>query len=92
MREEDDRSAWFAEWMRACYKSDLTYLVKLADNFDVMNKEKQKGLLEYALRLFRDMLVWGQGAGELLRVPQEELTFVKNFSRAVTFDALEKNG
>lgn len=86
----DDRSAWFMEWMRSCYKYDLAFLVRSADTFDVMNKEKQKGLLDYALRLFRDMLVWSHGAGELLRVPQEELTFVQNFSKAVHMDALEK--
>lgn len=87
---EDDRSGWFAAWMRSCYKYDISHLVKLADNFDVMNKERQKGLLEYALRLFRDMLVWRAGAGELLRVPQEELTFVQNFSKTVSFEALER--
>ena len=87
---EDDRSGWFAAWMRSCYKYDVSHLVKLADGFDVMNKEKQKGLMEYALRLFRDMLVWSHGAGELLRVPEEELTFVQNFSKAVNFDSLEK--
>jgi DNA polymerase-3 subunit delta' len=87
---EDDRSGWFAGWMRSCYKYDVSHLVKLADSYDVMNKEKQKGLLEYALRLFRDMLIWSHGAGDLLRVPQEELTFVQNFSKAVNFDSLEK--
>lgn len=86
----DDRSAWFADWMRSCYRYDVSHLVKLSETFDTMNKEKQKGLLEYSLRLFRDMLVWSQGAGELLRVPEEELTFVQNFSKAVNFAALEK--
>ncbi|CAG5073339.1 DNA polymerase III subunit delta' [Dyadobacter sp. CECT 9623] len=88
--DEDDRSGWFAGWMRSCYKYDVSHLVKLADGYDVMPKERQKGLLEYALRLFRDMLIWSNGAGELLRVPQEELTFVQNFSKAVTFDSLER--
>lgn len=88
--ESDDKSTWFAEWMRSCFKLDVFNLVKMADAYDGMKKEKQKEILDYALRLFRDMLVWGQGAGELLRVPEEELTFVKNFSRAVTFEALEK--
>ena len=86
---EDDRSGWFIDWMRSSYKYDVAHLVRLADSFDTMNKEKQKGLLDYALRLFRDMLIWSHGAGELLRVPQEELTFVQNFSKAVNLDALE---
>ncbi|WP_439557239.1 ATP-binding protein [Dyadobacter sp.] len=88
--DEDDRAGWFAGWMRSCYRYDVAHLVKLADSYDTMNKEKQKGLLEYALRLFRDMLIWSHGAGDLLRVPQEELTFVQNFSKTVNFGALEK--
>ena len=86
----DERPAWFAEWMRLCYKKDLIALVKLADSFDSMSKEKQKGLFDYSLRLFRDMLVWTQGAGELLRVPDEELSFVQNFSKAVPLSSLEQ--
>jgi DNA polymerase-3 subunit delta' len=65
-------------------------LVKLADSFDTMSKEKQKGLFDYSLRLFRDMLVFTQGAGELLRVPDEELNFVQNFSKAVPLSSLEQ--
>ncbi|QRR03346.1 DNA polymerase III subunit [Dyadobacter sandarakinus] len=87
---DDDRSGWFAGWMRSCYKYDVSHLVRLADSFDVMSKEKQKGVMEYALRLFRDMLLWSHGAGELLRVPEEELTFVQNFSKAVSMTALSK--
>ncbi|PWJ57555.1 DNA polymerase-3 subunit delta' [Dyadobacter jejuensis] len=88
--QQDDTSNWFADWMRACYRYDLEDLVKRADQFDTMNKEQQKAMLEYALRLYRDMLLWAQGAGELLRVPEKELTFVKNFSKAVSFDGLGK--
>lgn len=86
----DDRPAWFADWMRSCYKQDIPYLVKLSDLFDAMPKETQKGLYEYSLRVFRDMFVWTQGAGELLRAPQEELSFVQNFSKAVPIQALER--
>ncbi len=89
LEKEDESHAWFSEWMRDCYKRDVIKLVKLADAFDSMSKEKQKGIFDYALRLFRDMLLWTQGAGELLRVPEEELTFVQNFSRAVPEASLE---
>ncbi|TDB57209.1 DNA polymerase III subunit delta' [Arundinibacter roseus] len=83
LEQEDDRSAWFTDWMRSCYKYDLLQLVKLADTFEGMGKERQKGLFDYALRLFRDMILWTQGAGALLRVPDEELDFVQKFSKAV---------
>ncbi len=88
--KQEDTNVWFADWMRACYKYDIAHLVKMADFYDGMTKEKQKATLEYALRMYRDMLIWGQGAGELLRVPTEELTFVKNFSKTVSFEAVEK--
>lgn len=87
--DQDDRTEWFAEWMRSCFKSELIKLVKLADTFDGMSKDRQKGTFDYALRVFRDMLVWTQGAGELLRMPDEELTFVQRFSKAIPPDALE---
>jgi DNA polymerase III subunit delta' len=87
--EQDDRNEWFAEWMRSCFRQDLSKLVKLADAFDAMTKDRQKGTFDYALRVFRDMLVWTQGAGELLRMPEEELTFVQKFSKAIPPDSLE---
>lgn len=90
LESADDRPAWFTEWMRLCYKQDLIQLVKMADSFDTMSKEKQKGLFDYSLRLFRDMLLWTQGAGELLRVPEAELSFVQNFSKAVPLSSLEQ--
>lgn len=87
--KEENPHEWFGEWMRACFKRDLIALVKMADSFDGMSKDRQKGIFDYALRLFRDMLLWTQGAGELLRVPEEELTFVQKFSKAVPVASLE---
>jgi len=78
-----DRHTWFAEWMRACYRQDLSALVKQADQFDGFNKEKQKGLMEYSLRLCRDLFLWQQGAESLLRLPDDELSFVKNFGKVL---------
>ena len=65
--------------MRTCYRQDLIALVKQADQFDGFSKEKQKRLLDYSIRLYRDLFLWQQGAAELLRLPDDELAFVKNF-------------
>ncbi len=89
LEDQDDRTEWFAEWMRSCFRQDLIELVKLADTFDGLSKDRQKGTFDYALRVFRDMLVWTQGAGELLRMPEEELAFVQKFSKAIPPEALE---
>lgn len=84
-----DRHAWFAEWMRFCYRQDLTALVKQADQFDALGKEKQRGLLDYSLSLCRDLFLWKHGVNELLRLPDEERTFVENFGKVLEPEHLE---
>lgn len=84
-----DQHPWFAEWMRMCYRQDLLGLVKQADLFDGFSKEKQKGLLDYSIRLYRDLFLWQQGAGALLRLPDDELAFVKNFAKVLTISHIE---
>lgn len=85
-----DRHNWFADWMRTCYRQDLIALVKQADQFDGFSKEKQKGLLDYSIRLYRDLFLWQQGAGALLRLPDDEMAFVKNFSKVLTTNHIER--
>jgi DNA polymerase III subunit delta' len=81
---------WFADWMRACYRTDLTYLVKQADEFDKLPKERQKGLFDYSLRFCRDLFLWQQGAEQLLRLPDDELNFVRNFGKVLRPDLIER--
>lgn len=85
-----EQHAWFADWMRTCYKQDLITLVKQADQFDGFSKEKQKGLLDYSIRMYRDLFLWQQGAGELLRLPDDEMAFVKNFVKVLTIHHIER--
>ncbi len=85
-----DNHAWFADWMRTCYRQDLITLVKQADQFDGFSKEKQKGLINYSIRLYRDLFLWQQGASALLRLPDDELTFVKNFAKHLTVQHIEQ--
>ena len=75
--------------MRSAYKLDFTALVKTADEFDAFPKEYQKGMMEYGLNIFRDLLLWKNGAEVLVRLEGEELTFVQNFSKAVKAEAIE---
>ncbi len=86
---EDDRHAWFANWMRKCYSRDFAALVKLADEFDGLGKEKQKGIFDYTLNLFRDLFLWQNGVEDLLRLQDEELSFVQKFGKAVAPSAIE---
>lgn len=85
-----EQHSWFADWMRTCYRQDLIALVKHADQFDGFNKEKQKSLLNYSIHMYRNLFLWQQGAGELLRLPDEEMAFVKNFVKVLTIDHIER--
>ena len=85
-----DQHTWFADWMRTCYRQDLITLVKQADQFDSFSKEKQKGLLDYSIRLYRDLFLYQQGAGALLRLPDDEMAFVKNFVKVLTIEHIER--
>ena len=81
---------WFADWMRTCYRQDLIALVKHADQFDGFSKEKQKNLLNYSIHMYRNLFLWQQGAGELLRLPDEEMAFVKNFVKVLAIHHIER--
>jgi DNA polymerase III subunit delta' len=87
--EGESKHQWFANWMRMSFKPDLVALVKLADEYDAFPKEYQKGMLEYGLNIFRDLLLWKNGAETLVRLEGEELIFVQNFSKAVKAEAIE---
>ena len=87
--KDNDEHGWFANWMRMAYKLDISALVKLADTFDGFSKEQQKGILEYGLSVFRDLLLWQNGAEDLVRLEGDELTFVQNFSKAIKPKAIE---
>lgn len=87
---ENDRHTRFAHWMRLCYRADLTQLVPLADKFDSLAKEEQKGTLEYGLSLFRDLFLWQNGGENLVRLEGGELTFVQNFAKAIPAERVER--
>ena len=87
--EGEGKYQWFANWMRSAYKPDIPTLVKTADEFDAFPKEYQKGMMEYGLNIFRDLLLWKNGAESLVRLEGEELIFVQNFSKVVKLGAIE---
>lgn len=87
--EGEGKYLWFSDWMRKAFKSDFATLIKLADEFDAFPKEYQKGMMEYGLNIFRDLLFWKNGAESLVRLEGEELIFVQNFSKVVKLEAIE---
>lgn len=84
-----DQHSYFAEWMRQCFKMSLSDLVKASDAFDAQPKVSQKNLMEYALGMFREVFLWQQGAGQLVRLSDEERGFVEKFAKAIPQKSIE---
>lgn len=89
-QEAANEQQWFAEWMRMCYAFKVERLVAMADEFDKLTKENQKGLLEYGLNIFREIFLFAYGGEQLLRLEGEELQFVQRFSSAINLNHIEK--
>lgn len=87
---EDDSHGMFRDWMRHCYTRDFTELVGWADRFQKLNKVSQQSLLQYGLNMLRETLVAHFTEGNLIRLRGEELDFIKNFSKVMQPDKLEK--
>ncbi len=85
----DDRHEWFTGWMRDCYKPALPELVKRAEGFDAQPKERQKAILDYTTRLFREVFLWQQDVRTLVRLQDDELKFVQNFAGAIKPSSVE---
>lgn len=83
-------STWFADWMRAVYSKNLSKLASLADQYDGLQKEEQKGLLEYALHIFRQCLYQIADAPTLIKALEKERGFIANFSKTLNREAIER--
>jgi DNA polymerase-3 subunit delta' len=81
-------STWFADWMRAVYSKNLSKLATLADQYDALPKEEQKGLLEYALHIFRQCLYQIADAPSLIKALEKEKAFITNFSKTLNREAI----
>lgn len=88
LNENLSMATWFAEWMRAVYSKNLSKLSQLADDFDALAKEEQKGILEYALHMFRQCLYQIAGTPQLIKSLEKERTFIANFSKTLHQDTI----
>ncbi|MCU0451287.1 MAG: DNA polymerase III subunit delta [Bernardetiaceae bacterium] len=81
--EADATPDHFRDWMRLCFKLDLAGLVREADKFNALDKEAQKGLLQYALAALSHSLVCQHAGEAALRLEPERLAFIRNFAKTL---------
>ncbi len=90
-QEEDNNTQRFIEWMRTCFKKDYIGLVNMADEFHNLDKLNQRGLLTYSMNMLRETFLHVAGAGTINRTRGEELQFVQNFGKVLTWQKIEKS-
>jgi DNA polymerase-3 subunit delta' len=80
----NDNHELFREWMRLCFRANMSGLVDWMEKFAKMSKEAQKSLLMYGIEMVRETLVWPYKEAQLVRLEGQELTFIEGFSKVVT--------
>ncbi len=88
--EEDHFQDRFAEWMRWCYKRDYSNLVTFSEDFHQLDKLSQKNLFQYGLSMMRETLLHYAGADAISRIKTGEVKFVKDFSKIMNVEKVEK--
>lgn len=86
---EEEAFAFLRDWLRACYARKWEDAVAAADQFAKMGREKQKGLMAYALFLMRQCMLHLQDLPQLVSSTGEELAFVHKFSNVLNMAGLE---
>jgi DNA polymerase-3 subunit delta' len=88
--KNDSQHDWFANWMRYCYAFNLMELVPMSDEFDTFSKEQQKQIFDYSLTIFRELFLVASGNGNLAKLEENQMDFVKKFSKAFNMNNLQK--
>lgn len=96
LNEDADESYNFntlRNWLRICYRmsnEDGLELVKLADSWSKIGREKQKSFLQYALKVVRNLTLISYGNQKLVKTDEEEGNFVGKLAPAIRPEAIPR--
>jgi DNA polymerase-3 subunit delta' len=78
---EDEKTNFetFRNWMLLCYNSKIIEINKFVDEVSKIGREKQKALLSYSIRVFRDCVLMHYGNSTLVKQEQEMKNFLSKF-------------
>ncbi len=81
---DNEEKEQFISLMRVCYKKDVLEMLAWAEQIGAQSREKQKTFLKYALHMFRQSMLKNYTDDVLLRVSDDEMNFLKNFSKFIS--------
>jgi DNA polymerase-3 subunit delta' len=80
---ESQNYTWFTHWMRVCYKGKFVEILEFVNEFARVNRDAQKGMLKYGLRIIRESLLVGFQHEELIRLNAKESEFAARFHKFI---------
>lgn len=80
---ENDNFALFTNWMRICFGDKGPAILDFVETFSKSGRENQKAFLRYGIHFLRECILILSGAGNLVRLPEQEQTVAINFSQKV---------
>ncbi|MFN6944226.1 MAG: ATP-binding protein [Cytophagaceae bacterium] len=87
---EEDNHQIFSEWMRSCYRKDIPEMINWTESFQKLAKENQKNFFQYGLNIFRESLIYKYADQSILRLNEEDLKFIQNFSKVLDHTKIDK--
>ena len=70
----------FQQWMRLCFRAAYPELIDFSANIKTLGRERQKELLDYALRIIRNSLLFNNNLSGIVMLPDDEKTFNSKFA------------
>lgn len=89
--EENNSTAFFTEWMRACFSHKYASLVTMAEEYHALDKLAQRNMVAYSINMMRETLLFTSGAEVINRTRGEEREFVEKFSKVLDVNKIEKS-
>ena len=90
-QEQDNSTAFFTEWMRACFTDKYAALVTMAETYHGLDRLGQRNMIAYSINMMRETLLHISGAQSINRTRGEELEFVQRFSKVLDVDKIERS-
>lgn len=73
----------FITWMRLSFSGKMQELIDFISEISRLNRDAQKSMLVYGMRMIRESMIYGLGVDSLSRVSKKEFEFIQNFKKFI---------
>lgn len=80
----------FRSWLLACYNRKIVEMLRWSEATAGLGRENQKQLLEFGIKLLREVVLQKSGAETLMKIQGAEKDFAEKFAPLVSEEVLEE--